>query len=87
MSCRKPPADDTPPLERQTVNYLVLGRRDADQLADTLEFLLDQIHYLTQPTGRFRILLHPDSTYGIEEFQANFDRLLRILRTPTKIAP
>ena len=61
--------------------------RDANQLADTLEFLLDQIHYLTQSSGWFRVMLHPDNTYGIEEFEANFDRLLRLLRSPLKIDP
>jgi hypothetical protein len=66
------------------VTYVVLGEYDAQQLAATLEFLLDQIHYLTQPTGWFRVLLDPDCTYGIEEFEANFDRLLHLLRRPPK---
>ena len=67
------------------MNYLVLGRRDADQLADTLEFLLDQIHYLTQPTGWFRTLLDSHSTYDIEEFQANFDRSSASCEHPMKL--
>jgi hypothetical protein len=87
VSCRKPPADDTPSRERLPVTYLVRGEREANQLADTLEFLLDQIHYLTQPTGSFRTLLDPDSTYGIEQFQATFDRLHHLLRTTHKIDP
>jgi hypothetical protein len=69
------------------VTYVVLGEHDAKQLAATLEFLLDKIHYLTQPTGWFRALLDSNCTYGIEEFEANLDRLLRLLRRPPKIDP
>jgi hypothetical protein len=55
---------------------IVLPRRDAALLAETLEFLFDQLHYYTRPPNQHQ----HRRTYDFDHFMDNYDRLLHLLR-------
>ena len=62
-----------------------ITRRDANQLADTLELLYDIIRYFAQPDRPPPpSLTTPGSHRSIGDFHDNYGRFLGLLRYPKK---
>lgn len=64
---------------------ITLHQRDAAELADLLDFLLDQIYRLADPCPqRIQPLLDAGTPYGIEELRHDVNRMIHILTSPQK---